>query len=168
MKLSVQIRMIRHPGRWMLVLLALAGSTLVQAATIHKWVDDKGVTHYSDEPPEHAPAPVTQIDIETGTRTPKAEAGDDADHYYSIANQWQRMQRESELRQQRELERASLKQKQQAAAAPPYREVRETRYVAAYPYRYHRRHRKGPYPPITPYRQQVSPGGQISSGFPTN
>lgn len=167
MSFPVSCHMIRCHGRLALFLIALCTSGLVQAGAIHKWVDDKGITHYSDEPPEQASNPVTQLDIETGAGTPVAGDGAAPDHYYSIANQWQRMQRESELRQQRELQRAELK-REQRAVVPEYREVRETRYVAAFPRRHHRRHGKDHYPPITPYGGlEPSSSAQVSSGFPS-
>ena len=167
MSFPVSLHMIRRHRRLALLLVLLCASGPVAAGAIHKWVDDRGVTHYSDEPPPQPASPVTLLQIETGENTPRDGAASASDHYYSIANQWQRMQRESELRQQRELQRAELK-RQQRATVPEYREVRETRYVAAYPRRYHRRHGHGHYPPITPYGGPQSPaGGQVSSGFPS-
>ena len=151
-----------------LLLASFAGGTL-QAATIHKWVDDKGVTHYSDEPPQQSLNPVIQMPIVTGAITSGSADKTKNEHYYSIANQWQRMQQESRERQQRELQRAALKRTQQSTQPTQYREVRETRYVSAYPRRYYRRHgKKSHYPSISHYGgQPASSGGQVSSGFPT-
>lgn len=40
--------------RTLLFTLMSVVSTLAMAATVYKWVDDDGVTHYSDQPHEHA------------------------------------------------------------------------------------------------------------------
>ena len=171
MENSIQDSILRRIARVTLVLLALSGLSGVQAAAIHKWVDADGVTHYSDEPPPDTQNPVTRLSIETGISTVLRTEADTTDHYYSIANQWRRMQRESLQRQQRELQRAALK-RQQRPAAPTgeYRESRETRYVKAYPLKRYRKHRRGHYRnrPIqrqTGYLQQ--PVRAASGGFPT-
>ncbi len=63
----------------------------IQAAMVHKWIDDAGVTHYSDEPP---PAGATGLErIELPPPPPRA-ASEIRDHYHSIANQWRRLHRE--------------------------------------------------------------------------
>jgi Domain of unknown function (DUF4124) len=46
----------------LLLLLALAASGTAAAATVWKWVDEKGVTHYSDTPVPGA----TRVEISTG------------------------------------------------------------------------------------------------------
>lgn len=46
----------------LLLLLALAASGTAAAATVWKWVDEKGITHYSDTPVPGA----TKIEISTG------------------------------------------------------------------------------------------------------
>ena len=170
MSKPVKSSMIRHATGITLALLTLVGWGTAQGSTIHKWVDEDGVTHYSDEPPEQSQSPVTELPIGTGISTPRPAEGAKQDHYYSIANQWQRMQQESRQRQERELQRAEMKrQRESASSGERYEEPRVTHYVTAYPGRYHRRHKKGRYPPITPYRgHQSAPGGQVSSGFPTN
>ncbi len=81
------------------------------AGTVHKWVDSKGITHYSDTPPEVTPAQLTQIDVPDVVRTTAKAASD----YYSIANQWQRLHRERLERDRLALERA----KQKASRQPP-------------------------------------------------
>ena len=135
-----------------LTLLLVSGPAVLQAAAIHKWVDEKGVTHYSDEPPPTAAVDSTQLDITTGkARDAEGAAASAEEDYYSIANQWQRMQREQALRQQREIERAAIQadhaQAQASQAQQYYRyddDYRRGRYVIAYPYRYkkHRKHRR--------------------------
>lgn len=67
-----------------LVLLALFASTSVVAQTVYKWTDEKGVVHYSDQPPPASQAS-EQININTlGRRTSTQEeaagsAGDAAE-----------------------------------------------------------------------------------------
>jgi hypothetical protein len=60
------------------------------AGVVHKWIDEKGITHYSDEAPVSETSEMTQIEL---PRTTQATAGAHGD-YYSIANQWERMLRE--------------------------------------------------------------------------
>jgi hypothetical protein len=115
------------------------------AAGVHKWVDAKGATHYSDEAPTSATAVVTLIKVPT-TRSATADAAND---YYSIANQWQRLHKERLEREKIKLAKAKQKSTQQQAP-PRYvyiKEPKETRYVAAFPgfshYKYgHRRMHK--------------------------
>lgn len=87
----------------------------VSAGTVHKWVDAKGITHYSDAPPEITPAQLTQIEVPDVVGTTDKTTSD----YYSIANQWQRLHRERLERERLALERA----KQKAAGQPPETEV---------------------------------------------
>lgn len=72
-----------------LVLPGFAAS--IEAEVVHKWVDADGVTHYSDEPP---PATVTGLEQIELPATPPRAADENADRYYSISSQWQRMRRE--------------------------------------------------------------------------
>lgn len=126
-----------------LTLLAVASLSGAQAAAIHKWVDDKGVTHYSDAAPQTPATAITRLDIDTRRESPAALTTR-PDDYYSIANQWQRLHQESLQRQQLELQRAALRNEQPAdtEAAADYRESVTTRYVVAYPRHHHRRYLK--------------------------
>jgi hypothetical protein len=139
----------------------------VQAAAIHKWVDERGVTHYSDKAPASLEAGVTQLDISTGEDSRTALAANPG-HYYSIANQWQRMNQERLQRQQLELQRAALQVERRAAAEPAIddSEPRSTRYVVAYPYRYHRRYRHRARHHAQGPRHQ--PGQNSLGSFPTS
>jgi hypothetical protein len=125
------------------LLLAVTSYAGVQAAAIHKWVDERGVTHYSDKAPTSPAAGITRLDISTGEDSRRALAAN-PDHYYSIASQWQRMNQERLQRQQLELQRAALSVERRAAPPPAIdnSEARSTRYVIAYPYQYHRRYRQ--------------------------
>jgi hypothetical protein len=75
------------------------------AGVVHKWVDEKGITHYSDAAPVADTSEMTQIEL---PRTTQATAGAQ-DGYYSIANQWERMLRERLERAKLKLEHGRLK-----------------------------------------------------------
>ena len=124
-----------------LVLLIGSNWVAVRAAAVHKWVDDRGVTHYSDAAPDAVETSVVQLEISTGSRSTNA-ASESLDHYYSIANQWQRIQQERLQQQQLELQKIALTA---TRTTDPGRanyddEKRTTRYIAAYPAKLHRRH----------------------------
>lgn len=51
--------------RTALIILALLAAPAFAAQTVWKWVDDKGVTHYSDQPVPGA----QRVDISTGSRS---------------------------------------------------------------------------------------------------
>jgi hypothetical protein len=109
------------------------------AATVHKWVDADGVTHYSDEAPEPSMTQVTKIDV---PEAKSAKAGVE-NEYYSIMNQWQRVHKERLEQEKLKLEQA----RQQATSQPATPEVvyvngaYDDRYVVAYPSQLYRRHK---------------------------
>jgi hypothetical protein len=113
----------------------------VQAAEIHKWIDERGVTHYSDEAPQSPGVTVTRLEISTPGSAGPAPSQTPGD-YYSIANQWQRMHQERLQQQRLELQRAKVSIARQTEAEPvrTVDDSRATRYVIAYPYPIHRRH----------------------------
>jgi hypothetical protein len=113
---------------FLVVLSAMAGSS--GAATVHRWVDADGVTHFSDTPP-----PSTQTDVET------IEIGDDYssasegnDDYYSITNQWRRLNEERQARQQLSLERARLRAEQRPVPEEQSDDSYQPPRYIAYPY----------------------------------
>lgn len=81
--------LVRSPLVW-LVLLALFASTSVIAQAVYKWTDEKGVVHYSDQPPPDSQAS-ERININAlGRRTSAQEetaasAGDAAERPDSAA-----------------------------------------------------------------------------------
>ena len=81
----------------------LAGGA--DAATIYKWVDQNGATHYSDHAPDLPVNAVTRIDIDEQGRAVGAPQNT-SENYYSIANQWQRINQERLQRLQLELQKA--------------------------------------------------------------
>jgi len=114
--------------------LIAAALTSAHAAVVHKWVDADGLTHYSDSAPGSS-VPVTRIEL-AATKDTTREAG-----FHSIANQWQRLQRERWRRDRIELEKARL----EAANVGPEPRVVYVERPAAKRYRAGRRgpaHRK--------------------------
>lgn len=94
----------------------------VSAAVVHKWVDEQGVTHYSDAAPETPATTVTKIDF--GNR--KAAKSSVNNNYYSIKNQWQRLHKERLEQEKLKLE----KTRQEAAprsAEPQVVYIKESR-----------------------------------------
>ena len=122
------------------IIAILMNSVLLSAyaANVYKWVDAKGITHYSDEEPASSTTQVTLIDV-PATQSVAVNAEND---YYSIANQWMRLHEELIKREKIELEKA----KQKAALQPLapqivyVNEPNVNRYVVAYPGLFHRRH----------------------------
>ena len=158
-------------NRTVLQIIAVAAACgIVQfanSAEVHKWVDENGVTHYSDEAPEAVET--TLIDLPEAS---PVRAGQPEDGYYSISRQWERMLRERLERDKLEVERARLRAEQQSTAPPTVhvQQSDEVRYVPIYgghgyrKQRGHRRHiRRIPGPGIAPYR----PAAAVSGTFPT-
>ena len=133
--------MLRFPIVTALTLLACGNSIGANAAAIHKWVDDKGVTHYSDAAPSAPVTSITQLEINTGNIT-RTSLPTTSDQYYSIANQWQRLQQERLQQQQLELQRAAINVNRsvEPTRAEDSYEPHTTRYLVAYPARKYRRH----------------------------
>ncbi|MEX2525656.1 MAG: DUF4124 domain-containing protein [Gammaproteobacteria bacterium] len=74
---------------------------------VYTWVDGDGVTHFSDAPPVKAAAPGNVETMSMPTGFP--DAADANEDYYSITNQWQRIQEERTARQEFTLERKRLR-----------------------------------------------------------
>ena len=149
-----------------LIILAGVHQGVVSAATIHKWVDEKGITRYSDQAPGPATS-VTRIEVDTrgyASSSPLRES----DRFYSIANQWKRINQERLQRQQLALQQAALKVNTQAYTRPPrhaYDELAD-RTIVINSRRAYRRHG---YKNGRHYLHAYRPGGQPyrSRGFPT-
>jgi hypothetical protein len=134
--------MLRLPIVYAWVLLVCGFWPGANAATIHKWVDEQGITHYSDAAPSSPGASVTRLEISTGDNAQNG-LSTTADHYYSIANQWQRLQQERLQQQQLELQKAAIDVDRSAEpeSAVNSDESHSDRYqVAFYPIQFHRRH----------------------------
>lgn len=117
--------------------IALVALAPASAGVVHKWVDEDGITHYSDEIPLSIRTPVTSIEIPEVT----AAAGDAISDEYSIANQWRRMHQERIERDKLALEKTRLKAAQQQTTEVVYVEQpQESRYVLSYPGFRYRKH----------------------------
>jgi len=154
-----------------LALLAGSNSVVVQAAAVHKWVDDRGVTHYSDAVPEALETSAVQLEISTGNSSKNA-AAEKSENYYSIANQWQRIQQERLQQQQVELQKAALTATRTTnQRRRDYQdEERTTRYVAAYPRLHRRRGYRKHYPRqhrSYAHTRQSNPRPASLGSFPT-
>ena len=126
------------------------------AAVVHKWVDDKGVTHYSDQAPEASRTEVTRIDVRESD-SQQADLGND---YYSIKNQWQRVHRERLLRDRLKLEHARQKAALQAARPQVVyiSEADDKRYVPVFYGSFHNRHKRSRH--HRKYRHKVAHSGK--------
>ena len=111
------------------------------AAVVHKWVDDKGVTHYSDQAPEASRTEVIRIDV----RESDSQQADLGSHYYSIKNQWQRVHRERLERDKLKLEQARQKSSVQAARPQVVfiNQADDKRYVPVFYGSFYKRHKRG-------------------------
>ena len=119
----------RIPHYWIFLLLCSISCRAV-ATTIHSWVDDDGVTHFSDGPPAGKIDDTTVVELDDKfPPVPDTQAD-----YYSIANQWKRMREEREAKDQLSLEKARIRSEQSAAlvsAEPP--PVEQSGYGGYYP-----------------------------------
>ena len=105
---------------------------------VHKWVDENGVTHYSDEAPINSESEVTLIEF-PATHKNIVDAEKD---YYSISNQWTRVHEERIAREKIKLEKAKVKAAQRPAEpSVVYVNEPEDRYVVGFPYHYRHKYK---------------------------
>jgi len=97
---------------FLLPLLLSVVTLPVYASAVHKWVDEQGITHYSDQLPENISNSVKQIDVSNTYRN--SDSSDYQKDYYSVTNQWARMREERLERKQLQLEKAKLKAAQRS------------------------------------------------------
>jgi Domain of unknown function (DUF4124) len=118
----------RPPLHWFVLLLC--SIPLHAAATvIHRWVDDEGVTHFSDAPPAGGEVDVATIELDDDFPT-VADANAD---YYSIANQWKRMREERDAKDRLKLEKARIRVDESAAAVYTEPPPGDETYYGGYP-----------------------------------
>ena len=72
-----------------LILLLILTTPLAGASQVFTWVDDTGVTHFSETPPVDAPEDSRLIDLDTPPPRGPVTTGDD---FYSVVNQARRME----------------------------------------------------------------------------
>jgi hypothetical protein len=113
-----------HIQKWIISLIA-AGQLVSLAAAqevAYTWVDNNGVTHFSDVPP--AARSAAAAGVVTMDMPQDFTSADPENDYYSIANQWKRAQQErvekdklALLREQLRIERLRAEQEIRAAEA---------------------------------------------------
>jgi len=132
----------RHCTTLLGLVLACSVALPVGAAAVHKWVDADGVTHYSDKPPDSVETTLIELSEPLAVKT-ASEDGRPADDYYSISNQWQRMNQERLERDRLNLERERIRAARQTPApAATVAEGDNIRYVPIYSgFRFHRQRR---------------------------
>ena len=140
-----------HALKPSLLVTLLACQAPVLAVDVHKWIDEQGVTHYSDEAPEAIET--TLIDLPDPV---VAVSGGENEDYYSISKQWERMNRERLEREKLALEKARI----EAVLHPPatttvyVRDDGEDRIIPVYhDFRFrktrgHRRHHRAWHAPV--------------------
>lgn len=106
----------------LLVFLTLIVAVATAGATIYKWVDEQGVTHYTATPPPRQKA--KEIPIPTSPPAASPDAGQPA------AKSWQEEEREFQKRRV-EREEAEKKQKEQEAKAQQEAIARKQRCILA-------------------------------------
>lgn len=80
--------MTRHPRTCLSVALLLTASMAV-ATEIFTWVDEEGVTHFSEKPPSAGAPDVQLIEVRPDDSPGDRQAGDD--DFYSVVKQAERM-----------------------------------------------------------------------------
>ena len=127
----------RHISLIIVAILLYLASVPVFAESVHKWVDEKGVTHYSDHGPASSTVQVTLIEVPATYSTTATNVEKD---YYSITNQWMRLHQERLEREKIKLEKAKQRAAQQPVAPQIIyvNEPERDRYVVAYPRVFHR------------------------------
>ena len=105
---------------------------------IHKWVDQNGITHYSDEPPPDEQTATTQIDLPE----PKPADENSQDNYYSIANQWARMHQERLDREKVRAQSNATRSAQRPRVTNVYVNGSDNNYGVVYGGRYYKKHKR--------------------------
>ena len=75
-----------YPSLAILLLLPAAMALEVQAQTVNKWVDDEGVTHFSDQRPAGGDTDVREIEIPQGSVS-EFDAGEVNERVNSVLQQ---------------------------------------------------------------------------------
>ncbi len=108
--------------------LLFVTSSFAYAGSVHKWVDDNGVTHYSDQAPENHTKQIDQLEVNDSYQASNIE-----DDYYSVSKQWERMHAERVERKKLQLEKAKLRQAKREASSRVVTVDNEVRRDVYYP-----------------------------------
>ena len=120
------------------LLLSLPAS-LSSAAQVYTWIDNAGITHFSETPPPDPATDTQLVDIQP----PPAPANTPDEDFYSVINQADRMERsrlanEKLVAEKKQADAEASKARAEAAALQQGAYNRstsdDTRYYPAYPY----------------------------------
>jgi len=75
---------------------------------VYTWTDENGITHFSDAPPTRTAAASGEVET-MAMPTGFPETTGPAEDYYSVINQWQRMQEERAAREELALEQRRVR-----------------------------------------------------------
>jgi len=130
-----------HTARRCLLILLTLSATCASAAEVYTWVDDNGVTHFSESPPPNSPGGAQRIELAPVAAPAGSRAGDD--DYYSVVNQAERMEarrlENEKLTAEKKQTRAEASKAQAEAAAIQQGAYDDStsdnsRYYPVYPY----------------------------------
>ena len=112
---------------WILAAILLAGFADTAAAqAIRKWVDDEGVTHYSDQAPVSPSAPVERVEVPQSDK-PQFDSEQVTDRIQQQAEQFERERKQREREAAQSAERRAIEealQRQEILAAPKKKKKR--------------------------------------------
>ncbi|MFK7815821.1 MAG: DUF4124 domain-containing protein [Gammaproteobacteria bacterium] len=114
----------------LITLLLLSVVLPVHADIVHKWVDAKGVTHYSDQLPKDTDNSAKQITLSNAYS--RSDRANYRENYYSVTNQWARMREERIERKQLYLDKKKQKAAQQVIPQVVYVNQAEERPQSVY------------------------------------
>ena len=114
-----------------ILVLLCSISALSIAGTVHRWTDGDGITHFSDTIPSSAALEISTLELDDDF----PPVSDRVSNYYSITNQWERMKKERDTRNELSLEKERIRVERAAAladAAQPIVEPANSRYLPIY------------------------------------
>ena len=111
-----------------ILVLLCSISALSIAGTVHRWTDGDDITHFSDTIPSSAALEISTLELDDDF----PPVSDRVSNYYSITNQWERMKKERDTRNELSLEKERIRAERAAAladAAQPIVEPANLRYL---------------------------------------
>lgn len=137
-----------------LVVLTVVATTNVPAAEIYHWVDESGVSHYSQQPPSRDTPDVSTQKIVAHTPSDNGQVED-------IYNTVEHEKRMAAWREEREQERKDARDRKNQAASKPIRYQQPESYGTT-PYLFRPIYRP-PHRPVYPERPIYNPRPPTSS-----
>ena len=121
---------------WLIGAMLLAGfADNTAAQSVRKWVDAEGVTHYSDQPPSSAAAPVEKIEVPR-SEEPQFDSEQVTNRILQQAEQFERERRQREREAAENDERRAIEealQREEIFAAPKKKKKRRKSRTARTP-----------------------------------